>query len=119
MDATYPESISPTDRSYLVEATKLLERTINTSGLPSITSRDVKIYWSKKTEHARLLYVLTITDPDTHSEVSDVFYPSDLQDRASPPLLPFRMVRLWGDLLEKNSHKHLQELLKMGQDQNA
>ena len=67
-----------------------------------------------RTAYGQPIYTLTLSDPV--AEVSADFYPSELRDQASPPLLPFLMARLWGDLLEKHSHKQLEELMKLGRE---
>ncbi len=123
MNITYPENVDPMDRVLLEKATKLLEKTITTTssgvpamnttsgGLPSIgTARNININWTSKKDNGRLFYVLTVSSPD--AEANAVFYPSDLHDRAFPPVLSFRMARLWGDLLEKHSHKQFRELMR-------
>jgi hypothetical protein len=127
MEVVYPEPLDPSDRTLLEKATRLLEGSmvatssgapaINTisGGLPTIgtSPTGVKAAWSKRVEHGRLVYALTLSlTADPSIEVNDKLYPPDLQDRASPPLLPFRMARLWGDLLEKYSRKQFQAFLK-------
>ncbi len=129
MNVIYPQSVEPSDRPLLERATRLLEALVNTtsSGAPAInttsstglatigTPQDLTATWSKRTEDGHLIYVLTLSDPV--AQVSAQFYPSDLQDKAySPPLLNFRMARLWGDLLEKRSHRQLEKLLNLGRD---
>jgi hypothetical protein len=112
----YPESASSYERSLLQNATSVLERTASTtsSGAPGFTMpTEISTIWATRMEQGRLRYVLTLSDGV--SEVKSEFYPSDLEDRASPPLLSFRMARLWGDLLEKQSHRRLEALRKLEQ----
>ena len=120
MDVTYPPSVNPIDKPYLERTTELLKTTIKTtsSGVPTTsgefpsiaTTRDVGISWSTRAVPGQPSYLLTITSSGV--QVSSEFYPADLQDRSPSPLLPFRMARLWGDLLEKLSHKQFGEFMK-------
>ena len=69
-----------------------------------------------RTGHGPPIYVLTLSDP-IGDQVSAQFYPSDLRG-PNAAHLPFRMARLWGDLLERHSHKQLEELMKMAGKEN-
>lgn len=134
MNVTYPSNISSFDVKLMERATDLLNKTITTtsSGAPAVntaarnvpsigTIGDVKAVWSEHKEHGHQIFSLTLSHlGDTDIQVSTEFYPSDLLDRASPPLLPYRIARLWGDLLEKFQHKQFQDMLRqLGQASNA
>jgi hypothetical protein len=116
MKVSYPEQVeSPEDRAFLEQATNLLEKTMGTtsSGMANINSTDdVTATWSMQKQHGRTIYVLTLSDPT--SEVRTEFLPSDLKYPSQARFLPFNMARLWGDLLEKRSHKQLEKLWQGG-----
>jgi hypothetical protein len=118
MNVTYPDIYtSPEDRVLLQKATELLERTIGTtsSGLASIgNTSGIRATWTLEQRNRRPVYVLKLSDAT--SNVSDDFLPSELRDQAKPPMLPFRLARLWGDLLEQRSHRQLGELMKGRQE---
>lgn len=113
MNIIYPDRIdSPEDSVLLRQASNLLERAAGTtaSGMAAIgTTSNVTAAWSLQKRNGRPVYLLKVSDAD--SEVSAEFLPSDLRNPAQARFLPYHMARLWGDLLEKRSHKQLHELM--------
>ena len=115
MNVIYPDKVDRLqDSALLQEATKLLEKTTRTtsSGMPAVSSAsDVTAVWSLQERDGRPVYVLKLSDPA--SDATTEFLPSDLRNPGQSRDLPFRLARLWGDLLEKRSHKLLEELKKL------
>lgn len=72
---------------------------------------DITASWTRRIDRGDTIYSLTVSD-STGQSVSEDFNQSEIRNR----LLPFRITRLWGNLLEKRSHIELNKLLKMGQE---
>jgi hypothetical protein len=109
-----PSDIQGYDRTLLEKASSMLQATAGTtsSGLPALGSDiNASATWSSEARPGKHpVYRLKLSD--SASEVSSDFYVADLQDHAHSSLLPYRIARLWGDLLEKRSHRQLEELMK-------
>jgi hypothetical protein len=85
-------------------ANHILERVIGQSSGPEIAA------WTlSQDERKRPLLLLRLSD--SSSFVEGKFDPEELEDGEQ---LWFRLNRLWGDLLQVQSHKQLQRLLELG-----
>lgn len=109
MSVTYSDKAKQWGEGYalLQQATKRLEDILG----PSAGS--VAAEWDRgQDERGRILYTLRIADPT--GEVGAAFTPQELE---SPGHLRFRLLDLWGDLLQRHSDaqvRKLQQLVKEG-----
>jgi hypothetical protein len=105
MDVKYPDTgAQPGDEhALLAMATRLLEEAAG-------SAPNLKIEWDRSNdENGRPVYTLRLSDRS--GSASGGFSPEDLRDTTH---LRYRLIRLWGDLLQARSHKQLQELLGAG-----
>jgi hypothetical protein len=103
MNATYSDRARQCaeDFALLQRATKCLEEVLGKS------TNDVQAEWDQRQDaRGRATYTLRISD--WTGSVSVDFTPDELQ---SPSQVRYRMLRLWGDLLQIRSHKQLEELM--------
>jgi hypothetical protein len=112
MIVKYPGKFaSPQDEALLREATKSLEAMSSTTGsvMAGLGNDNVAATWTyAQTQHGPG-YILNLSDGE--SDVSAEFPQGIFRSKSNHDLASYRMVRLWGDLLEKRSHRLLQEIL--------
>jgi hypothetical protein len=90
----------------LQHATKLLE------GVLGRSAPRVEAAWDRAEDGGgRALYTLRLSEGT--EEASARFTPDELRDAGG---LRYRLLRLWGDLLQERSHRQLQELLSGGRE---
>ena len=106
MNATYNETTrqGKAELPLLQQTTACLEEVIS----PSIFIDQIRAEWNPGQDpKGRTLYTLRLS---VQSEsVSASFTPRELRHRRD---LRYRLIRLWGDLLELISHKQLENLTK-------
>ncbi len=100
MNVIFTEKAKREQYERLLEATKVLEEVLGPS------AKIVSAEWDRgENERGRIVYTLKVRDYT--GEVSAAFDPDELRSLSD---LRYRLLRLWGDLLQIRSHKQLQEL---------
>lgn len=106
MNARYSETTKQAcaELPLLQEATARLEEVIG----PSIFVDQLRAEWNQDRDpKGRTHYTLRLSVQE--ESVSASFTPRELRDRRE---LRYRLIRLWGDLLQLISHKQLENLTK-------
>lgn len=105
MNVTYPDRAKQVEGFFLLEqATACLTEVLGPS------AEQVRIEWDRMEDACgRAVYTLRLSD--WTGEASGNF---SLEELRSSSQLRYRLVRLWGDLLQDRSHKQLKALTSGG-----
>jgi hypothetical protein len=108
LNVTYTDGARQWDKGFalLEEATKHLEKVAGPS------ADLVRADWERAEDTGgRAVYTLRLSEGTGKVEASFT-----LNELRSPSHMRYRLLRLWGDLLQIRSHRQLQEILSGGQE---